>query len=42
MAPLTTTLVPGPYMFPNYQDEDHKQAQTLIDTTVGLLHMHSL
>ena len=27
-APSTTTLVLGPYLFPNYQNKDHKQAQT--------------
>ena len=42
MAPSTTTLVPGPYLVPNYQNEDHKQAQTLNDTTVGLMHIHTL
>ena len=41
-APSTTTLVQGPYLFPNYQNEDHKQAQTPVDTTAGLLQMHSL
>ena len=40
-APSTTTLVPGPYLVPNYQNEDHKQAQTPNDTTAGLMHIHT-
>ena len=36
-APSTLTLVPGPYYFPDYHDEDRKQAQT----PNGLIHIHS-
>ena len=35
-APSTSTLLQGPYLIPNYRNEDHKQAQTPADTTVGL------
>ena len=40
MAPSTTTLVQGPYFSPQYQSEDHQQAQTPVDTTKGLWHLH--
>ena len=39
-TPLTTTLVLGPYLIPNYRYEDHKQAQTPVDTIVSLLLIH--
>ena len=40
MAPSTTTLVQGPYFSPKYQSEDRQQAQTPVDTTKGLWHLH--
>ena len=46
-APPNLTVVPGPYLFPNYQDEDRKQAQTLngfrkqAQTPKGSFHIHS-
>ena len=35
------TVVQGSYLSPKYHHEDHQQAQTLLDTTKGLLHIHS-